>query len=192
MEQLRLALVAPSGSGKSTAAALMKAAFERHGKRVQIHKLAQPLYRLQECVYLECGLAVEPGRQDQTLLEALATHMRRIDPLSLVRHLEGRLKGSSADVVLNDDLRDDVTDWPWMRAAGFHVIRVEASPAVREQRLRSRGDLSVVHASALDAQLDKIEADTALPNQGRMEQLEAAVDALVVHLLRHSRASVRQ
>lgn len=46
--QLRLALVAPSGSGKSTTAQLLREHFEEAGLSVEVIKLAQPLYELQD------------------------------------------------------------------------------------------------------------------------------------------------
>jgi dephospho-CoA kinase len=192
MEQLRIALVAPSGSGKSTAAGLLRTAFQRRGKSVEILKLALPLYELQGSIYRECGVVLQPGRQDQRLLEVIATEMRRIDPRSLVQHFESRLKASSADVVLNDDLRDDVTDWPYMRAAGFRVVRIHASPASRQHRLAGRGDLTLVRTSPLDAQIARIEADTVLQNEGNLDQLQVLIDDLVSALLLERLAGLQQ
>lgn len=192
MQQVRIALVAPSGSGKSTAAGLLQAAFQRRGKSVDILKLALPLYQLQQSVYRECGITLEPGRQDQRLLEVMATEMRRIDPRSLVQHFERRLKASSADVVLNDDLRDDVIDWPHMRAAGFQVVRIQAAQTLRQQRLASRGDLTVVRASPLDAQIARIVADIVLRNESSLEELQASVEALVAGLLRDRRTGLQR
>ena len=183
MRQLRVSLIAPSGAGKSTVAGLLKSAFESSGRSVQILKLAAPLYQLQAGFYRECGVDLAAGRQDQHLLEVIATEMRRIAPQSLVRHFGERLASADADVVLNDDLRDDQTDWPWLRHNGFTVVRVVAGAALRNQRLQGRGDLTLVKDSPLNAQIARIREDCTETNEGSLDALRAQVQALASSLL---------
>lgn len=181
--QLRLSLVAPSGSGKSTLAGLLKTQFEQVGFSVQVLKLAQPLYELQADFYDKSMVDVARGRQNQRLLEVIATEMRRIDPYSLVNNFRGRLFNSSADIVINDDLRDDTVDWPYLKSEGFRVVRVLASAAKRSQYLDGRGDLSVVSNSELNLQIARIRADFVLVNNALLSDFEAQAQALVQHLV---------
>ena len=87
------------------------------------------------------------------------------------------------DVVINDDLRDDKTDWPWMRQNGFVVVRVQADDSLRNLRLHSRGDLTLVTDSPLTSQIARIKAQYQLNNNGSMEALIGKVDDLVATLL---------
>jgi hypothetical protein len=189
MSQLRISLIAPSGSGKSTVAGLMKNAFERSGRTVEILKLATPLYQLQTDVYSECGLTLKPDQQDQRLLEVIAAEMRRIAPDSLIRHFEQRLARTKSDVVLNDDLRDDKTDWPWMKQNGFIVVRVVAHAALRNSRLHNRGNVTLIENSPLNIQIERIQEDHALINEGTLDRLRTQVETLAALLL-HRNASV--
>lgn len=189
MRQLRISLIAPSGAGKSTVASLLKSALERSGLTVQILKLATPLYQLQSGFYRECGVPLMEGQQDQHLLEVIAAEMRRIAPESLVRRFGERLAHSDADVVLNDDLRDDQTDWPWLQRNGFVVVRVIAGAASRHHRLQGRGDLTLVKDSPLDAQIARIHADHTVTNEGSLDALRVEVEALAASLSRSAVAA---
>lgn len=191
MKQLRISLVAPSGAGKSTVASLLKSAFEQSGLSVQILKLAAPLYQLQAGFYRECGMELTAGQQDQHLLELIATEMRRIAPQSLVRHFGERLAGTDADVVLNDDLRDDQTDWPWLQRNGFTVVRVLAGAVLRNERLQGRGDLTLVKDSSLNAQISRIREARTVTNEGSLDTLRVQVEALAASLLQPPVAAAR-
>lgn len=175
---LCLCLVAPSGSGKSTTAQLIRNWLLARGRSVEVVKLAEPLYRLQAMFYAEAGVRLSPETQDQKLLESVATHLRAIHARALADGFLRRLEASRADVVINDDLRDDRVDWPALREAGFLVVKVAARAEVRAQRLAERQDLSIVKDSPLDLQMARIEADYVLTNNGSLAALEAQVDGL--------------
>jgi dephospho-CoA kinase len=128
--------------------------------------------------YAEAGIALTPETQDQKLLESVATHLRTIHARALADGFLRRLAASRADVVINDDLRDDRIDWPALREAGFRVVKVAARAEVRVQRLAERNDLSVVKDSPLDLQMARIEADYVLTNNGSLGALEVQVDGL--------------
>ncbi len=181
--QIRLALVAPSGSGKSTAAAMLKQRFEHAGKRVEVIKLATPLYALQRAFYEQACIPLPSGAQDQRLLERIATELRSLDAESLVKNFLRRLSQSDADVVINDDLRDDIVDWPHLRQFGFNVIKIVTDRRIRVRRLGLRGDLSVVEDSPLDRQMQRIPAKYAVPNNGAIELLGAHIGVLVDRLI---------
>lgn len=182
MKQQRISLVAPSGTGKSTVAGMMRDIFERSGRTVEILKLAAPLYQLQADVYRECGVIMRPNQQDQHLLEVIATEMRRISSESLVHNFSNRLAATDCDIVLNDDLRDNQTDWPWLKKNGFTVIRVIADKSLCNKRLQSRGDLTLVNNSPLNVQISRIKEDYTLINDGSLDMLYAQVEALVASL----------
>ena len=180
--QIRIALVAPSGSGKSTVAGLLHEAFAARSARVDILKLAAPLYRMQMRYYNEARRPLADGVQDQPLLEQIATTLRRINPNSLVDDFIERLARSTADVVINDDLRDDVTDWPVLHDAGFRVLRVSADVERRRERLVQRNDREARAQSPLDAQIARIPAHEVLVNEGSLDELRVAVRALALRL----------
>ncbi|WP_321817247.1 MULTISPECIES: hypothetical protein [unclassified Paraburkholderia] len=181
--RLRIALVAPSGSGKSTTAGLLREAFEAAGKQVAILKLAAPLYSLQRAFYDAACHDMREGTQDQHLLEHIATQLRRIDSHSIVKNFAQRLDRCEADVIINDDLRDDVTDWPYLRQKQFAIVKIATAPAVRASRLHGRNDVSIVENSALDVQMSRIHADYVLPNNGSLDGLKTHVEALAGCLL---------
>ncbi|WP_186102582.1 dephospho-CoA kinase [Burkholderia gladioli] len=180
---LRIALVAPSGSGKSTTAGLLREAFEAADRQVAILKLAAPLYSLQRAFYDAACHDMRDGTQDQHLLEHIATELRRIDRQSLVKNFAQRIERCEADVIINDDLRDDVTDWPYLRQQGFSIIKIVTAPAVRASRLQGRDDVSIVENSPLDIQMSRILADYVLPNNGSLDVLRTHVEALAGCLL---------
>ena len=182
-QAIRLAMIGPSGSGKSTAARELVAACAESGLRCGIYKLALPLYQLQEHFYRIAGRTLEPEAQDQALLEAVATRLRAISPTSLVDDLGRRLEQAEEDVVLNDDLRDDETDWPFMEKLGFRVVRIVTPETVRLGRLGGRGDPTVIRSSALDRQLARIPAEFVIANGASgLDGLKAQIRTLVRHI----------
>lgn len=93
------------------------------------------------------------------MLEAIATHLRRISDTSLIDNFIERLKKCTTEVVLNDDIRDYKIDYPALKKEEFIFIRITCDEAVRVRRLLSRNDLSVNLKSATTNDLDKFEAD---------------------------------
>lgn len=182
--RLKLALMGPSGSGKSTSTRLLADTLTRRGLTVSVLKIAQPLYELQAHVYRTAGRPIEFWAQDQVLLEDLARHLRRIRPSALVDDFLARVGASTADVVVNDDLRDVVVDYPALRAAGFVVVAVQASEARRAKRLAARRDISSVHDSETTRGLVDLRPDHIIRNDfSSPEPLSEAVDRLVAELL---------
>lgn len=174
---MRIAIIGLSGCGKSTTAGIVARYAADKGLSCATVKLATPLYELQEQVYRRAGAPIAPGAQDQVLLEALADAMRRANPRSLADDFLARLAGTSADIVINDDLRDPHVDAIVLRDNGFRVLRVTASTAVRDRRLACRGDLT--RADRSTGQLDLIEPDAVLDNSGDLDDHRAAVHSLL-------------
>lgn len=170
---LRLAVIGLSGSGKSTCAGIVERCCAEKGLTFARIKLAKPLYDLQKVVYNTARMDLPDGAQDQALMEALAEHLRRIRPDSLAADFLRRLDSTSADVVLNDDLRDPRVDAPALRAQGFRILRVKCDEGVRRSRLARRDDLTISNRSTED--LDLIAPDLVLDNSRDLATFEAAV-----------------
>jgi hypothetical protein len=191
---LRVSLIAPSGSGKSTTAAFMLERCGMLGLPSRIVKLAAPLYRLQQQFYRVAGIDIDPGAQNQKLLEDIATHLRTIRSDALVRDFLGRLSAEASDVVINDDLRDMETDLPALQQAGFIVVRVSASPGVIAKRLDARRDLQTQRVSRLDVPMLAHRPDHVIVNDGddidayRM-RVYAVLDLLLARYGGQNRAS---
>ncbi|NOR61551.1 MAG: dephospho-CoA kinase [Rhodobacteraceae bacterium] len=182
--QIRLSFVAPSGSGKSSAVNCLAERLQAIGLTVAVLKLADPLYRLQSIYYDVVGQHLDVDSQDQILMETIATQLRRIDPEVLANDFQRRLTACAADVVLNDDLRDDQIDAVRLRALGFKVVRVATSESVRLARLNSRNDPSIVTDSPLDRQVSRIPADFVIPNSAPgLEALDRQIAALSRHII---------
>ena len=104
---LTICLYGLAGSGKSTAAAQLKKLLAECGYTVDIIKIAAPLYRLQGEIYRTAGREIGEWEHDNELLRSLAVHLRRINPRFLVDNFLDRVKGSRAQVVINDDMRKE-------------------------------------------------------------------------------------
>jgi energy-coupling factor transporter ATP-binding protein EcfA2 len=141
---MKLALYGLSGSGKSTVAAALTGLLRERGYRVEVVKLAQPLYRLQSSIYAAVGQDIGPWEHDNELLVTLASQLRRISPNFIADDFLARVRASTADVVINDDLRDSSVDYPRLVAEGFQILHVSCSDEVRAGRVGARGDRSVV------------------------------------------------
>lgn len=172
-----------SGAGKSTTAALIRAYAEGQGRSVAVLKLAQPLYELQQEVYRRAGKTIGLYDQDQVLLEALATHLRRISPTSFVDDFARRLACCRADVVITDDLRDPSIDYPFLQRHAFTFLRIHSPEPLRLTRLSARADHTAVVHSSSSAQIDQIVPDFQIENDGDVDALRQKVSALMARLL---------
>ncbi len=156
---IKIVIYGLSGAGKSTSAKLIQDYFIEKNMNTTVLKLAYPLYEIQKKFYDIAGKDIDFFDQDQILLEAIATHLRRISDTSLIDNFIERLKKCTTEVVLNDDIRDYKIDYPALKKEEFIFIRITCDEAVRVRRLLSRNDLSVNLKSATTNDLDKFEAD---------------------------------
>lgn len=177
MTQLRVAVIGLAGSGKSTLAGQIEELGLERGLVTERIRLAQPLYDLQGQVYRVAGVPIAPYDQDQSLMEDLADALRRIRKEALLDHFLRSLSSASADIVLNEDLRDPHVDAPALRAAGFKVVRVAAPEPHRVARLAARRDISRSERST--AELDLIEVDARLDNDGDLAELREHAHCLL-------------
>jgi dephospho-CoA kinase len=144
-------------------------------------KLSAPLYALQAKVYETAELPLAEGAQDQLLMEALASHLRRIRADSLVSDFFRRIAGVQADLIINDDLRDPFVDAPSLRREGFRIVRVTCPEPIRRSRLAVRDDITVADAST--SQLDLIEPDAVVENGTTLAELREKVHKLMAGIL---------
>lgn len=126
---------------------------------VEIIKLASPLYKLQEKFYITANRPIDTNAQDQILMENIAVQLRKINPKSLVDNFNNSLKNSSADVILNDDVREYETDYKNLKYHQFIFILVVCDEHSRIQRLKTRNDISFVENSTTTKDIDKFEQD---------------------------------
>lgn len=141
---MKLALYGLSGSGKSTVAAALNKSLTQRGRRVEVVKLAAPLYQLQASIYATAGRDIGPWEHDNELLRTLASQLRRINPDFIADDFLSRVRASTADVVINDDLRDGRVDYPRLVTDGFRFLQVSCDNEIRAGRVAARGDRTVV------------------------------------------------
>jgi dephospho-CoA kinase len=161
---LKLCVYGVAGSGKSTVSNMISDVLTSRGHNVEVIKLAHPLYRLQQHIYATAGLTVPFWTHDNDMLRTLATQLRRINQTFIVEDFLSRLHASTADVVINDDLRDPDVDYPRMVDSGFRFLHVTCADRVRAARMQRRGDVTVVPDSVSIWGFDRITADWSIDN----------------------------
>ncbi|MEU5425815.1 hypothetical protein AB0H73_09430 [Streptomyces olivoreticuli] len=183
----RIALSGPPGAGKSTLASLLGQEVVAAGEEILTVKVGAPLYEAQSLVHALAGRPLlEGGRQDGVLLNFLGAHMRRINPDALTEAFARRVEQAEQlkprAVLLCDDLR--APDVEAVTKLGFVLVEVSAPEAVRRERRRMRGDLSLG-----DEKHPTEEPVTAVPwrrvdNDGSLASLRAKAAALALEILR--------
>lgn len=187
MNQIRVCVFGHSGSGKSMAARYLLQRFQEHGYTTDWIKLAEPLYRLQGQIYATAGRPIERYAQDQHMLEWLARECRRINPHALVEDFDRRLRASTAQVVMCDDLRDGKVDYPYLKENGFTFVHIRVGAEMARQRLQQRQDLSTVFASPASQDVDTMPYDVVVDNdKNDPDHLHRQLEEVVVRLIRAS------
>ncbi|MFI1414993.1 AAA family ATPase [Streptomyces sp. NPDC020707] len=141
----RVALCGRPGAGKSTFAGLLAQELALAGADVLTLKVGAPLYELQAVVHAMAGRPLLAGTdQDGQLLNALGSHLRRINPNALTEAFTQRVRQAQETcpeaVLLCDDLR--APDAEVVAGLGFFLVEVTAPDAVRRERKRKRADVS--------------------------------------------------
>ncbi|MFJ5220140.1 AAA family ATPase [Streptomyces sp. NPDC088354] len=141
----KVALHGRPGAGKSTLAGLLTQELTLAGADVLTLKVGAPLYELQAVVHAMAGRPLLDGTdQDGQLLNALGTHLRRINPDALTEAFTLRVRQAEDTrpdaVLVCDDLR--APDVDAVTGLGFVLVEVTAPDAVRLERKRGRADLS--------------------------------------------------
>ncbi|MDX3075843.1 ATP-binding protein [Streptomyces sp. MI02-7b] len=141
----KVALYGRPGAGKSTLAGLLAQELSLAGADVLALKMGAPLYELQAVVHAVAGCPLLNGTdQDGQLLNALGTHLRRINPSALTEAFTLRVRQAEDTrpdaVLVCDDLR--APDVQAVTDLGFVLVEVTAPDAVRLKRKRMRADLS--------------------------------------------------
>ncbi|MFJ2397395.1 hypothetical protein ACIOTI_32180 [Streptomyces sp. NPDC087843] len=141
----KVALHGRSGAGKSTFARLLAQELTVAGADVMTLRLGTPLYELQSLVYAMAGRPLlDSSVQDGQLLNALGTHVRRINPGALTEMFAQRVlqaeQSRQGAVLICDDLR--APDVEAVTGLGFALVEVTAPDVLRLERKRHRADLS--------------------------------------------------
>ncbi|WP_431929937.1 hypothetical protein [Nonomuraea jabiensis] len=175
---LTICLYGLAGCGKSTAANALKDLLTGRRYKADIVKIAAPLYALQGEIYRTAGRQIGAWEHDNELLRSLAGHLRRINPDFLVSDFLRRAADSTADVVINDDMRDVDPDYHAMRAAGFAFVRVSCPDAIRMERLRHRADRNIVADNDATWGYDRIEPDWSIDTGSDSTDLHHQVEVI--------------
>ncbi len=103
-QKLLLGISGKMGSGKSTISHMLKAGFEMGDEKVEIISFSKPLYKAQDLLYKEFGLALQ-GDKDRDLLISIGQWGRDIDPDFWVEQMAKCIVESDADIIICDDVR---------------------------------------------------------------------------------------
>ncbi|WP_280454091.1 hypothetical protein [Nocardia brasiliensis] len=181
MTPIRLCILGHSGAGKSTTAAIIGGVAAAHSIRCEVVKVAAPLYELQHAIYSRLGHQLDPGQQDQVLLEQLATWIRARDPRFLVGDFLSRAEKTPADLLVNDDVRSFDFDYPELRRRGWVSIRVSATQEHRRKRLAALGYVSLSDSST--AGVDETDVDFDVRNDASVDDLREEITTIVEAVL---------
>lgn len=161
-----ISFTGPMGSGKSTAAAIAKT--QLSGLKREIVKFADPLYRIQEEVYLIAGLGI-PKEKDRKLLQFIGTDWGRSkNPDIWLNKFKAKALYNSDTLILNDDARFD-NEAELIKGLGGVVVKV-----VGPQRIEIEGG---DHSSEMGISDDLI--SYTLRNDGDEELLKHNVRLLL-------------
>lgn len=178
----RIALYGRPGAGKSTVAGLLTRLAAQRGSQAITVKLAAPLYEIQQFIY---SLAGRPmllaNQQDGLLLNALGSHLRRINPESLTEAFTSRVRQAEKShpkcTLICDDMR--MPDVPAVRSLNFRLVEVVASEELRVQRKAMRADLTQGDDTHWTERAIEIDPDDRIVNNGTLASLEEKVGELL-------------
>lgn len=160
----RFALIGKSGAGKSTVA-------EQIARDYGIHRISTGTICRQISVLLF-------GNEEKASTQRIDDALTQIDPSIF---LQAALRGTAPeDSVCVDSLRF-TTDYSFARDRGFKIIRVTASEETRTRRLAIRGqvfNLDVDGRHRSETELDTVEADYTICNDGTKDEIEAALRSI--------------
>lgn len=168
---LKIGLLGTTGVGKDTCCQCIKKLFPNIS--IQVLRLAQPLYAVQNMVYQICGVEKGGDIQDGALLNFLGKHMRQINPQVLVDAFFDALRkvGTETDLILCPDVRP--IDAPSLKKIGFTLIHILADPETALERRKKRGDLTLGQAThETESGLIPEACDAQIVNNGTFEELE--------------------
>ncbi|MEU6935047.1 hypothetical protein AB0A05_38945 [Streptomyces sp. NPDC046374] len=180
-----IALFGKPGVGKSTFADLLKQEASTAGHRLRVVKIADPLYKLQQKVYEAAGVPVPAaGAQDGQLLNALGSHLRRINPACLTDSFAARVAAvhtASPDaVVVCDDMR--APDAAALLGMGFRLVEIKAPEEARRARKAQRGDLSPGDDQHVTEQPVAAEPWRRIDNSGGLKALRRQAARLIAEV----------
>ena len=128
-QKKKICFLAPTGYGKSTAAKYL--AKKLNG---EIHKLAKPLYEMQDGFYEKIGKKVPEG-QDGELLQFLGLKTQKSSPEFLAKEFGKEINKSKSLLILNDDCRPH--NFKYLKKMGFIFVEIKGHSRVRKEDITS-------------------------------------------------------
>ena len=113
--------------------------------------------------------------------------MRDFDPDVWIKHLAKRVQFAedsrkTTGIVVTDARQQNEIDW--LRAHGFVIVRVVAPEQDRLKRIEESGEsvTSTTLAHVTEQDLESLDVDYRIVNDGTLDELETKVDELVARL----------
>lgn len=176
---IKVSFVGPSGSGKSTAAEYYSEMFAKKHPGWKIIKLnvAAPLHKIQKYSYKTFGL--KNTGQDGKLLQFIASHFSDSLGPTFVSSLKEVIKKSENNLlVINSDCRNNAYDY--LKKEGFIFIKIKTDPRIRAERLGQRMDITSANTQSVVEQIDSIEYQIEIENNGSLEDLRVKIKKLLL------------
>ena len=157
-----IALTGKMGSGKTTALERIMA----YGDHTYV-KFAGPLYKAQEAVYESLGLPYEQGKlKDRRLLQVLGTDWgRERDPNFWVNQWKETVQFTKGNII-TDDCRF-LNEAEAVKALGGQVWKIVGP---------SRGEFISGQTHKSEMEIDLIQPDITIVNDGSLEDLYAQIE----------------
>lgn len=160
----RFALIGKSGAGKSTVAEQIAQDYgiRRISTGTICRKISMLLF----------------GNEEKASTQRIDDALTQIDPSIFLR---AALRGAPQDESICVDSLRFSTDYSFARDQGFEIIRVTASDETRTRRLAARGqafNLDVDGRHRSETELDTVEADFTIHNDGTKDEIEAALRSI--------------
>ncbi|MFW9992612.1 MAG: AAA family ATPase [Candidatus Odinarchaeota archaeon] len=122
-------------------------------------------------------------------LQRVATFFREIDHdiwvKNTVKEIDATLEKDSASCIVVDDVRFQ-NEVDFLRRRGFVIVRIKTSDEVRRERIERRDNISINpktwkrwQEDPTEEEVEKIQADYEVSNDGHMNELLAKVQDLI-------------
>jgi dephospho-CoA kinase len=125
---------------------------------------------------------VKPTPKPRALYQFFGEAMREYDPIVWIRMVENAISGCRMPAVITD-MRLPL-EHHWARYYGYTIIRVNAPLEIRLERARLAGDVFDESTLAHDTEshVDGFDVDYEIVNDGTLDELFLAVDAVMAKL----------
>lgn len=115
------------------------------------------------------------------LYQGIGQYFRTFDEDVWVKYLSKQIEGKTNVIVT--DCRQ-VNEVKWLKENGFYIVKIEADEEIRIQRIKAEGDVfkkeDLEHET--EKQVDQVEYDLLITNNGTKDELWDKAHALYSHL----------